>query len=148
MKRIKKALIGLAVGTVAALGVVGFAACSDNTKTVEGEYSYENYGNTYGVKVEVTVENNKIKEVKTVETEGWTEATETESWDRTPYVNGKAALLDAYEGMSVDDVLAIEVTTDDKGQPTAVPEKDLLISTATQSCGRLLLAVQDALEKL
>ena len=73
MKGMKKALIGLALGAVAALGVVGFAACGAPTETFEGEYHYANTwgGNDYGVKVAVTVntETNKITKVKILESE-------------------------------------------------------------------------------
>ena len=149
MKRMKKALIGLAVGAVAALGVVGLAACGGNTTTLEGEYHYANSYSAgapdYGVKVEVTVntDDNTIEKVEIVESD-YVQC--TESWkDRNIYVNGEAELLAAYEGLEVDDVLAMTVTLNDKGIPTAVSESDLLITGATQGSGRLLKAVQDAL---
>ncbi len=145
MKRMKKALIGLAVGAVAALGVVGLAACGGNTTTLEGEYQYTAWNTNYGVKVEVTVnkDDNTIEKVEIVESD-YVQC--TESWeDRNIYVNGEAELLAAYEGISVDDVLAMTVTLDKDGIPTAVSESDLLITGATQSSGRLLKAVQDAL---
>ena len=170
MKRIKKALIGLAVGTVAALGVVGFAACGDKTVsgTAEGSYSYsvESWGTTYGVKVKITVEDNIIKSIETVDVEGWTEA--TDGWEnQQTYLDGKDALLKKYVGLDIDDVAKIEVATvqtdnadahEFKGQPVnkdgegfnayTVDDTDLIITNCTQSCGRLLLAVQDAISKL
>lgn len=152
MKRMKKALIGLAVGAVAALGVVGLAACGGNTTTLEGEYHYANPWSTedapkpdYGVKVEVTVnkDDNTIEKVEIVESD-YVQC--TESWtDKNTYLNGEAELLAAYEGLEVDDVLAMTVTTGTDGTPSAVSESDLLITGATQSSGRLLKAVQDAL---
>lgn len=149
MKRMKKALIGLAVGAVAALGVAGLAACGGNTTTLEGEYHYANTYSSeapdYGVKVEVTVnkDDNTIEKVEIVESD-YVQC--TESWkDRNIYVNGEAELLAAYEGLEVDDVLAMTVTLNEKGIPTAVSESDLLITGATQGSGRLLKAVQDAL---
>lgn len=149
MKRMKKALIGLAVGAVAALGVVGLAACGGNTTTLEGEYHYANPYSAeapdYGVKVEVTVnkDDNTIEKVEIVESD-YVQC--TESWkDRNIYVNGEAELLASYEGLTVDEVLAMTVTLDKDGIPTAVSESDLLITGATQSSGRLLKAVQDAL---
>lgn len=147
MKRMKKALIGLAVGAVAALGVVGLAACGGNTTTLEGEYHYANPwgGADYGVKVEVTVnkDDNTIEKVEIVESD-YVQC--TDSWkDKNTYLNGEAELLAAYEGISVDDVIAMTVTLDKDGIPTAVSESDLLITGATQSSGRLLKAVQDAL---
>lgn len=145
MKRMKKALIGLAVGAVAALGVVGLAACGGNTTTLEGEYQYTAWSTNYGVKVEVTVnkDDNTIEKVEIVESD-YVQC--TDSWkDKNTYLNGEAELLAAYEGIGVDDVLAMTVTLDKDGIPTAVSESDLLITGATQSSGRLLKAVQDAL---
>lgn len=149
MKRMKKALIGLAVGAVAALGVVGLAACGGNTTTLEGEYYYANPYSAeapdYGVKVEVTVnkDDNTIEKVEIVESD-YVQC--TDSWkDKNTYLNGEAELLAAYEGLEVDDVLAMTVTTGTDGTPSAVSESDLLITGATQSSGRLLKAVQDAL---
>lgn len=145
MKRMKKALIGLAVGAVAALGVVGLAACGGNTTTLEGEYQYTAWNTNYGVKVEVTVnkDDNTIEKVEIVESD-YVQC--TDSWkDKNTYLNGEAELLAAYEGLEVDDVLAMTVTLDKDGIPTAVSESDLLITGATQSSGRLLKAVQDAL---
>ena len=145
MKRMKKALIGLAVGAVAALGVVGLAACGGNTTTLEGEYQYAAWSTNYGVKVEVTVntDDNTIEKVEIAESD-YVQC--TESWkDRNIYVNGEAELLASYEGLTVDEVLAMTVTLDKDGIPTAVSESDLLITGATQSSGRLLKAVQDAL---
>lgn len=145
MKRMKKALIGLAVGAVAALGVVGLAACGGNTTTLEGEYQYTAWSTNYGVKVEVTVntDDNTIEKVEIVESD-YVQC--TDSWkDKNTYLNGEAELLAAYEGLEVDDVLAMTVTTGTDGTPSAVSESDLLITGATQSSGRLLKAVQDAL---
>ena len=145
MKRMKKALIGLAVGAVAALGVVGLAACGGNTTTLEGEYQYTAWNTNYGVKVEVTVnkDDNTIEKVEIVESD-YVQC--TDSWkDKNTYLNGEAELLAAYEGLEVDDVLAMTVTTGTDGTPSAVSESDLLITGATQSSGRLLKAVQDAL---
>ena len=64
MNKMKKAIIGLAVGAVAALGVVGFAACGSSEQTVEGEYHYANAWDEtapdYGIKVKVTVKDVKM----------------------------------------------------------------------------------------
>ncbi len=164
MNKMKKAIIGLAVGAVAALGVVGFAACGSSEQTVEGEYSYENHSNTYGVKVEVTVDGDTIKSVKVVDNgKNWIEATPDnygdESWDKGVNYNAKRPeLLSKFEGLKVDDVLALVVKTNDVGEPLKqedegfnaynVGKTELLISGSTQSVGRLILAVQDALENL
>lgn len=149
MKRIKKALIGLAVGTVAALGVVGFAACGDGGLT--GEYHYPNaWSETspdYGIKVKVTLSDDEttIKSVKIVDSD-YVEV--TDSWeDKDIWNDGIADLLKAYEGKKVADILAVKVETEDS-VPSSVGDEDLLITGATQGSGRLLLAVQDALKDL
>ena len=73
----------------------------------------------------------------------------TDSWgDKDLWINGIDDLLAAYIGLNVADVLAEGVTVDDGGQPTKVENPDLMITGATQGSGRLLLAVQNALEKI
>ena len=78
---------------------------------------------------------------------GWTDAavsnwTSHESW-----------LLQQYEGWSVADILDIKVFIKETGEVydaednAAFNTSGLLIGGATQSSGRLLLAVQDALGK-
>ena len=159
MKRMKKALIGLAVGAVAALGVVGLAACGGgNTEVLEGDYHYDSQGHTYGVKVEVTVntDNDTIEKVEVVKHD-YVEATPdnygVESWDKGVKYNAeKANLLAEFEGMTVAEVNAIDVPL--VGEYPSQPDDskadygDLIIEGSTQSCGRLILAVQDALDKL
>lgn len=155
MKRMKKAFIGLAVGAVAALSVVGLAACGGGLSgTATGDYHYESNGRTYGVKVEVTVENDKIEEVKIVD-HNYTEATEItipgNDWDGgVSYKAGIANLLAEFKGMTVSEVNEIEVPCNEAGQPdeTKADYGDLIIEGSTQSCGRLILAVQDAIENI
>ena len=172
MKRMKRALIGLAVGAVAALGVVGLAACGDTviSGTATGEYHYANPWSSaspdYGVRVEVTVEEDIIQSVKIVDHD-WVQA--TEGWEhRDDYLAKESTILGWYKGLDVDDVMKLEVAVDDKGQPETqkiqdenkqeVPNPDfnacvigdtnLIYTTATQSCARILLAVQDAIENI
>ena len=184
MKGIKKALIGLVAGIVAIFGVAALAACSDNSnnggteQTVTGQYDY--YANKgaenethYGVKVNVTVKDGKITKVEIDKNSGLTQLTPT--WTAAghdAYEAGEANLLKEYEGLDVDDVLAVDVQVRTEGenskfpastwQPVGCPVEDdvegyvpyvvgdanLLVDGATQSSGRLLLAVQNALEKL
>ena len=92
-----KLLAVLAVGAVATAGVVGLAACGEKgiSGSAKGEYSYESYGHTYGIKVEVTVENGKITKVERLEHD-WVEATDTGmgDWDGgANYKNVKAQKL-------------------------------------------------------
>ncbi len=149
MNKMKKAIIGLAVGAVAALGVVGFAACGSSEQTVEGEYHYANSWDEtapdYGIKVKVTVKDNKITKVEIVESD-YVEV--TDSWkDKAIWNDNIDDLLAAYKGKTVDEVKKASVTLEDS-VPTAVGDEDLLITGATQGSGRLLKAVQDALADL
>lgn len=170
MKRMKKALIGLAVGAVAALGVVGLAACGDTviSGTATGEYHYEmkDWGMTYGVKVEISVEDDIIQSVKIVDHD-WTQA--TDGWSgQAEYLANESKILGWYKGLDVDDVMKLDVAVDDKGQPETqkikdenkqeVPNPDfnecvigdvnLIYTNATQSSARIILAVQDAIKNL
>lgn len=149
MNKMKKAIIGLAVGAVAALGVVGFAACGSSEQTVEGEYHYANSWDEtapdYGIKVKVTVKDNKITKVEIVKSD-YVEV--TDSWkDKAIWNDNIDDLLAAYKGKTVDEVKKASVTLEDS-VPTAVGDEDLLITGATQGSGRLLKAVQDALADL
>ncbi len=124
-----------------------------NYQLCEGEYSYTNYGTQYGVKVKVLVQDGAIVKVAIAPSSytqlspanpdyGWTDE------NRQNYLNNEQSLLNAYSGKKVQDILAMSVATDNIGQPTSVSDSSLLISGATQSSGRLLLAVQNALGKL
>ena len=158
MKKFKKAIVALAVCAVAAVGAAGLAACSDDGIT--GDYHYDmTYGSTtttYGVKVNVTVEDGVITSVTRVDS-GYVEATEgyDGAWE-TAYNDGIDALLQTYVGKTVEYVLSIDVATAESGEPLAQgdgfvsygDENEFLIADATQSAGRLLLAVQDALKNL
>lgn len=67
MKKVVKVLSLLALSIVVCLGVVAFAACSgEDAKTYKGEYSYENYGHTYGMVVNVSVADGKITKVEDI----------------------------------------------------------------------------------
>lgn len=163
MKGMKKALIGLALGAVAALGVVGFAACDTViTGEAEGEYHYANPWDSkspdYGVKVKVVVEEDIIQSVTIVESD-YVQASAT--WtDRDNYLAQEAELLSRYKGLDVDDVMKIKVgiSTDPQGQPLTQDEDgfvalkagktDLLLGDATQSSARIVLAVQNAIENI
>lgn len=63
----------------------------------------------------------------------------------------ESKLLQQYEGWSVADILDIKVFIKETGEPydasdnSGFNSSELLISGATQSSGRLLLAIQDAL---
>lgn len=167
MKRMTKLLAVLAVGAVATAGVVGLAACGEKgiSGSAKGEYSYESYGHTYGIKVEVTVENGKITKVERLKHD-WVEATETVmgDWDGGANYNKEINNeLKKFNGLSVDDVLDLEVAVTEAGapetqktngeanpnfKPLVIGDTNLVLAGSTQSSGRLVLAVQDALENL
>ena len=152
-----KLLKVLACGCLAgAMCAGGFAlsGCAWTTDTAEGVYHYTNYGVDYGVKVNVEVQTDekgdRIRQVTIVDS-GYTQLSPSNpdyGWtdeNRQNYIDNEQALLDSYRGLYVADVLAMEVGTAANGEPTSVPGDAPLITGATQSSGRLLLAVQDAL---
>lgn len=158
MKKLGKILmVGALVATVAA-GSAAFTACGDTTYNgdYEGEYKYANpYDATqdgYGVHVKVTVKDNKIVSVTCTDPEGYHNI--TASWDEGN--DGAAAkglnnYLKKFEGKTVDEIKAIEVAKDDKGAPKAVKDAadtqgDFVYTGATQTSGRIILAMQDALK--
>lgn len=164
-----KKILVLALAIVMALSVVALVACAE-PQTVEGEYKYENpwtAGNYYGVKVSVTVQGNRISKVEITSTDdpddkytnlssGWTDEGK-KTWN-----DGKADFLTSFEGLTVDEVKAIKVEKDANGAPNTAKDVDTIkdapaslkiVETAehtgaTQSSGRVILAVQDALSKL
>ena len=142
--------VALAAVSVCALSV-GLTACGgEEAKTYEGEYHYASPWSAtapdYGVKVKVTVTGGKIDKVEIVESD-YVQVTET--WtDKQTYLDGEKGLLDSFAGKTVEAVMDYEVKADgqNKGEPTAVTAEGLKVITgATQSTGRLILAVQDAL---
>ena len=150
-----KKLIVIALAVVMALSVVAFAACG-GAQTVEGEYSYKNAWDktgtqSYGAKVTVTVKGGVITSVEVAAdtdtffnlSSGWT--------DKSKWENGEKAMIDSFVGLSVEEVNAITVKCAESGQPesiTGAPSALKVVSGATQSSGRLILAVQNALSKL
>ena len=164
-------LIPLALTLVLALAL-GLAACGTGPagsgetvgpRTYMGEHAYPNAynatGDWYGAKVDVTVNNGVITNVRlyTVEEAGGLIRT-SQSWEN--FATTEAAypeFLRKCVGMSVADVMAITVTVKAAvspvtgvlvvGEPNKIGNApgDLVISGATQSAGRVILAVQDAL---
>lgn len=150
MKKIFKTLAVCAVAGTLCAGVAAMAGCAEKTETFTGEYKYANAwtpSKYYGVKVEVTVKGDKISEVKLVDCD-YTVVTST--WgDSGKWTNGIEGLLGQYVGKTVDEVKKIEVKKEANGQPSDKQELGgLLITGATQGSGRLLLAVQNALNEI
>lgn len=135
---------------VSACCVCTVAGCSSgDAKTVEGDYHYVTEYGTYGVKVSVEVNNDKIKKVTILDSD-YTLTTSAEYGfaDSAKWDKGVNALLNTYTDRSVSSVLEQKVTVGADSVPTAVDNSAFVVSGATQSSGRLLLAVQDALKKL
>ncbi len=119
----------------------------------EGEYSYPNAwapdAPYYGIRVKAVVKGDVIQAVGVVPS-GYVEV--SDSWEnKNLWIEGVEGLLSKYKGKKVKDVLMQTVkvnSTSVPGQPETVTDSGLVITGATQGSGRLLLAVQNALEKL
>ena len=150
-----KKLIVIALVVVMALSVAAFVACGPSGE-VEGEYSYNHpyapdSGAKYGAKVTVTVKGGVITAVEVAaDTENFFNL--TSSWEsKQTWVDGQKAFLDSFVGLSVDEVKAIKVDCAENGVPntvTGAPAALKVVAGATQSSGRVILAVQNALSKL
>ncbi len=112
----------------------------------EGEYHYPNAWDStapdYGIAVRVVLNGNVVEAVGIANSD-YVEV--TDSWtNKDIWNNGIADLLKAYKGKTVEELLAVTVTTNDS-IPSSVSDASLVITGATQGSGRLLLAVQNAL---
>ena len=126
----------------------------DGLKKVTGEYSYESYGHTYGVKVDVFVKDGAIFSVRmyTDAETGWVRT--TASWEENKPTEGNLGfakaeaayeqyLKDTFRGKTVEEVNAYQASKED----WSISEGAKLAG-ATQSAVRIVLAVQNALSKL
>ena len=150
MKKTSKILAVVLVAVLAVAALAVFAACG---KKYTGEVSYESYGHTYGVKVDVTVKGDIITAVKlyTDEETGWVRTSGPAStWTQEDHDKTEAAydsyIEENFVGANVADVLSWSATATAKGQTVGagVPH----ITGATQSSARIIVAVQNALEKI
>ena len=160
MKKFGKILAVGAMAAIAAVGVASFAACGSDPVDYKGSYKYENAwvpGSYYGVNVTVTVDGDKItKVVCDADTDTMHNITPTWQEAEGQLGHDKAAAglndyLKKFEGMKVADVKAISVSKADNGQPNTdeaahTAQGTLLYTGATQTSGRIILAVQDALK--
>ncbi|MCM1042878.1 MAG: FMN-binding protein [Corallococcus sp.] len=165
MKRSKILVLMLAL--VLAFSAVALCACGGGKDgTAEGEYSYFAWDytankpgttNKYGCKVTVTVEEGKITQIKIAEDTD-TYYNLSANWgDKDTWTNGANAFTQGFVNMTPADVMKIKVATaaaDDaenrtpKGQPSGITGCDTYVTGATQSSGRFVLALQNALSKL
>lgn len=164
MKKLLKVLALVAVVACCAVAVA-FAGCGESAKTYDGEYKYENAwsaGKYYGVKVHVTVKGDKITEVTyDADKEDGSYVNVSPTWTEGQHegdlgaAKTKAAvdkyLADTFVGKTVAEVKALSVAKADNGEPKAVADGQTLasgyiLSGATQTSGRFVLAIQDALK--
>lgn len=121
---------------------------TEGYSVAEGEYHYANPwgGADYGIKVRVVVKDGVIQKVAEIPCDY---VPVTASWDnKNVWLDGLDALLAAYEGKTVQDINALSVTCNEKGEPTAVDNAAYVITGSTMGSGRLVLAVQNALANL
>lgn len=159
-KRVLKALVCAALGASVCAACSGLCGCFKTTDAV-GEMNYVQWGTNYGIKVNVQVQTDKkgkrIREVTVLKSDyvSASPANEENGWDPVVWDENLQTLLNAYRGMYVDDVLALEVVTNSYGAPLVKSDAgfenygdDLIITGATLGSGRLLIAVQNALKTL
>lgn len=145
---------GLIKGILALAAAISMGACSTGASgTVTGEYSYEQYSTVYNAVVTVTVANDVITDVAIGESHNLSDVNDADGWTeerRTVYVDGLDAYLASFEGKTVTEVLSMEVAVAESGAPLTGEEATFAdkITGATQSSGRIILAIQNALEKL
>lgn len=151
MKKIFKTLAVCAVAGTMCAGVAAVSGCSAEPDVYTGEYKYVNAyapDSYYGVQVEVSVKDGKITEVKIADDCPYTVVTPT--WgNKATWDDGVNELLGKYVGKTVEDVKKIKVNTSASGAPVNEQELGgLVITGASQGSGRLLIAVQNALNEI
>ena len=145
-----KKILVLMLAFVMVFAVCSLTACGEEV-TYNGEYKYENAwvpGNYYGVQVEVTVKGDKVKSVVVTSenTDSYTNL--SASWtDKALWEEGEEAFLASFVGMTVDAVNALVVDCATTGQPNTVTGMEY-VTGATQSSGRVILAIQNALSAI
>ncbi len=121
--------------------------------TSTGSYSYEAYGTTYGVMLDVTTTEGKITNITLYddETTGWVSlsaAYPDYGWTdeaRQVWLDGVEDLLESFYGMTADEVGAISATIAGVVGDEDAVDADYNVTGATQSSARVILALQNAL---
>lgn len=145
----KKTISAIILVLLLGLSVFAFAACEKESTTYTGEYSYEAYGTLYGVKVDVTVSDDKITAVKLYTDEESGMVRTSPSWQHFEATESAYPYyLKKFVGLTVSGVKALDITQSLSGAPIEISDKNFVISGATQTSGRIVLAVQDALSKI
>ncbi|MDE6557847.1 MAG: hypothetical protein K2K39_01950 [Clostridia bacterium] len=121
----------------------------DGYKVAEGEYTYNAWGTDYGERVRVVLKDGKIEKVATLSCP-YVNASITASWDAGLWLNAENGILAAYEGKTVEEVLAATSSLSgvDGASENTVSDGSVLVTGATMSSARLLKAVQNALSKV
>lgn len=164
MKKIFKTLAVCAVAGTLCAGVAAMAGCAEKTETFTGEYKYDNAwtpGKTYGVKVKVEVKGDKITNVTyEADTEYYTNV--SNGWDASEGSLGADEtnkripnyIKETFVGKTVAEVKALKVATAANGEPLVVKgdkqtlDSAYILSGATQTSGRFVLAIQNALNDI
>lgn len=133
----------LLIGTAAAAAVL-LAGCA-SVKEYGGEYVYSTKYGDYGAKVCVRVKGDVIERVEVIEADY---PRVTPSWEGSAVYNaGEQTLLDSFAGKTVAEVKTYSVVREGDVPSEVRAEGIAVVTGATQSTGRLLLAVQKALAK-
>lgn len=168
MKKIFKTLAVCAVAGTLCAGVAAMTGCNEKTETFTGEYKYDNAwtpGNTYGVKVKVEVKGDKITNVTyEADKEDGTYVNVSPSWNEGVPEGSLGAkktneeipnyLKNTFVGKTVAEVKALKVATAANGEPLVVKgdkqtlDSAYILSGATQTSGRFVLAIQNALNDI
>lgn len=117
-------------------------------KVVEGSYSYEQWGTTFGEKVRVVVKDDTVLKVAILSSDLCNAS--PSGWDSTNWFNNREAVLANYEGKKVEDILSgtAQVGGQDGAETNSVSDSNLIATNATLSSARLYKSVQNALSKL
>lgn len=160
-----KKLLVIALAVILVVSAVCVLAACGGEQVGEGEYSYANAWTpeeSYGCKVKVTVKGGVITKIE-VTPDTKTYYNLSSGWEnKANWENGGQAMIDSFVGLKVKDVNNIVVKCDTetnteahtvKGQPQAggisgASSGLKVVTGATQSSGRLILAVQNALSNL
>lgn len=161
----KSKILVLLLAVVMAFSVVALAACGGGKDgTAEGEYSYFAYDyanqklsdtNKYGCKVTVTVTEGKISAV-VVAADTATFYNVSSGWgEKENWLTNGGNFAQSFINKAPADVMKIKVSvtealdgTTPAGQPKSIEGLTGYVTGATQSSGRLILAIQNALSKL
>lgn len=149
------------IGFLLMIGVLFLTGCTiGGGETVKGVYEYaaNAAGNTYySASVTVKVKDEKIVSV-TLDDDSDVRFNLTQSWaneDKLNWTDNQAAFLDSFKGKTIQEILSIVVNVIDttqgyslKGQPETIEGYVDAVAGATQSSGRVILAIQDALSKI